>query len=245
VSGKTRRLVPLIPAPGDAAGRRACAERDGYLYVPHLLGTSTLAPLRALVEAALTRRGWLHGQATDPALRLGRWDDPRWIAFLAELLPSEPYRAVAAAPELLDVVRDALGGEPEPHVGDVCRLVSPAAPELTTPPHQDAAYLADAGAVWTAWLALGPCPRSLGPLAVWPGSHRAGLRPHAPVVTGGGVVGTDVPDDVAWAASDLEAGDVVVFSALTVHCALDNATADRLRVSVDYRYRPRRPPELA
>jgi hypothetical protein len=245
VSARTRRLVPLTPSPGDPAGRRAQAERDGYLYAPRLLGASTLAPLRALVEAALTRRGWLHGQASDPALRLGRWDDPRWIAFLGEVLPSEPYRALAVAPALLDVLRDALGGEPEPHAGDVCRLVSPAAPELTTPPHQDAAYLADAGAVWTAWLALGPCPRSLGPLAVWPGSHRLGLLPHALVVAGGGGVGTDVPDDVAWAASDLEAGDVVVFSALTVHCALDNATADRLRVSVDYRYRPRRPPELA
>jgi ectoine hydroxylase-related dioxygenase (phytanoyl-CoA dioxygenase family) len=236
----TRRLAPLAPAPTDAAGRRAQAERDGYLYAPRLLGESRLAPLRARVEDALTRRGWLRGATTDPVLRLGRWDDARWIEFLGEILPSEEYRALAAAPELLDVLRAVLGGEPESHVGDVCRLVSPSAPELTTPPHQDAAYLKDAAAVWTAWLSLGPCPRDHGPIAVWPGSHRLGVRPHAPVVTGGGVVGTDVPDDVIWAASDLEAGDVVLFSALTVHCALDNATADRLRVSVDYRYRPAR-----
>lgn len=234
----THRLVPLIPAPGDAAGRRAHAQRDGYLYAPRLLGEAALAPLRALVDGALTRRGWLRDATTDPALRLGRWDDPRWIDFLGEILPSQPCRALAAAPELLAVLRDVLGGEPEPYAGDVCRLVSPAAPELTTPPHQDAAYLQDAAAVWTAWLALGPCPRRLGPLAVWPGSHRAGLRPHAPITTGGGAVGTDVPDDATWAASDLEPGDVVLFSALTVHCALDNATADRLRVSVDFRYRP-------
>jgi hypothetical protein len=235
----TRRLAPLAPAPTDEATRRALAERDGYLYAPGLLGEARLAPLRALVDAALARRGWLRGATTDPSLRLGRWDDPRWIEFLGEILPSEEYRALAGAPELLDVVRAVLGGEPEPHVGDVCRLVSPSAPELTTPPHQDAAYLQDAAAVWTAWLSLGPCPRECGPIAVWPGSHRLGLRPHAPVITGGGVVGTDVPEDVIWAASDLDAGDVVLFSALTVHCALDNATADRLRVSVDYRYRPK------
>jgi hypothetical protein len=234
----THRLVPLIPAPDDPAGRRAHARRDGYLYVPRLLREATLAPLRALIDGALTRRGWLRGATTDPALRLGRWDDPRWIDFLVEILPSQPYRALAGTPELIAVLRDVLGGEPELHAGDVCRLVSPAAPELTTPPHQDAAYLKDAAAVWTAWFALGPCPRLLGPLAVWPGSHRLGLRPHAPVAVGGGVVGTDVPDDATWAASDLEAGDVVLFSALTVHRALDNATADRLRVSVDYRYRP-------
>ncbi|HEX8110696.1 MAG TPA: hypothetical protein VF516_23350, partial [Kofleriaceae bacterium] len=70
--GRTRRLVPLIPAPGDPAGRRAQAQRDGYLYLPRLLRDSTLAPLRALVEGALTRRGWLRGATTDPALRLGR-----------------------------------------------------------------------------------------------------------------------------------------------------------------------------
>lgn len=234
----TRRLVPLVAAPADAAARRALADRDGYLYIPGLLGESTLAPLRAVVDAALIRRGWLRDGATDPALGLGRWDDARWLGFLGEVLPAAPYRALAAAPELLGVLRDVLGAEPEPHVGDVCRLVSPGAPELTTPPHQDAAYLADAARVWTAWFALGPCPRPLGPIAVWPGSHRLGLRAHAPVVAGGGVVGTAVPDEVAWAAGDLAAGDVVLFSALTVHCALDNVTADRLRVSVDYRYRP-------
>jgi hypothetical protein len=236
-----RQLMPLVPAPGDAAGRRACAQRDGYLYTPRLLGEATLAPLRALVDRALTLRGWLRDGASDPALGFGRWDDTRWIALLGEILPSEPYRALAAAPELVGMLRDVLDGEPEPHVGDVCRLVSPGAPELTTPPHQDAAYLKDAASVWTAWMALGPCPVPLGPIAVWPGSHRLGLRAHAPVVAGGGVVGTDVPGDVVWAASDLEAGDVVFFSALTVHCALDNVTADRLRVSVDYRYRPRVP----
>jgi ectoine hydroxylase-related dioxygenase (phytanoyl-CoA dioxygenase family) len=237
----TRRFAPLVPAPTDADGRRAFAVRDGYLYAPRLLGETRLAPLRALVDGALTRRGWLRDATTDPSLRLGRWDDARWIEFLGEILPSEEYRTLAAAPELLAVLRTVLGGEPESHVGDVCRLVSPSAPELTTPPHQDAAYLKDAAAVWTAWLSLGPCPRECGPIAVWPGSHRLGLRPHAPVVTGGGVVGTEVPDDVSWAASDLEVGDVVFFSALTVHCALDNATTDRLRVSVDYRYRPKPP----
>jgi len=233
----TRPLVALVAAPRDPAGRRAVAARDGYLYAPRLLAEATLAPLRAVVEHALTRRGWLRDATTDPSLRLGRWDDPRWIEFLGEVLPSEPYRALAAAPEILEVLRAVLDGEPRSHVGDVCRLVSPSAPELTTPPHQDAAYLKDSASVWTAWLSLGPCPRDHGPIAVWPGSHRLGLRAHAPVAVGGGVVGTDVPDDVQWAASDLETGDVVFFSALTVHCALDNITADRLRVSVDYRYR--------
>src|SRR5262249_3650593 len=89
--GMTRRLEPLVVAPGDAAGRRAHADRDGYLYAPRLLSDATLAPLRALVDRALTNRGWLRGATCDPAMRLGRWDDPRWLGFLGEILPSPPY----------------------------------------------------------------------------------------------------------------------------------------------------------
>ena len=51
---------------------------------------------------------------------------------------------------------------------------------------------------------------------------------------------TTVAADAPWCSLDLELGDVIVFSALTVHCALPNVTADQLRVSVDYRYRPTR-----
>jgi hypothetical protein len=39
-----------------------------------------------------------------------------------------------------------------------------------------------------------------------------------------------------WTASDFAVGDVVVFHSLTVHKALPNASPDRLRLSVDYRY---------
>lgn len=234
---------PLATA--DRSARREQALRDGYLYCPGLVSAAELAPLRALVDAQLVERRWVAPGAeplvgaTDPALRLGRWDDARWIGFLANILPSEPYRAVAALPAILEVLTEILGAPPELHVGDVCRLVSPGDPALTTPPHQDAAYLRDAERVWTAWLSLVPCPLALGPLAMWPGSHAAGLREHAAVVAGGGVVGTPVPAGTVWAANDLALGDVLLFSSLTVHRALDNVTADRLRVSVDYRYRPR------
>ncbi len=145
---------------------------------------------------------------------------------------------LAAAPEILAVVRHILGAEPRFHVGDVCRLVSPGAFDLTTPPHQDAAYVAEPTEVWTAWIPIGPCPLALGPLALLAGSHTGGLRQHAPVTPGSG--GIAVPDDAPWRSLDLEAGDVIVFSALTVHRALPNVTADQLRVSVDYRYRPAR-----
>lgn len=232
-------LRPLVPAPAEPEARQARARADGFLYLRRLLPLTRLAPLRALVDAALIRRGWLVDGASDPALRLGRWDDPRWVELLAEILPSAPFRALAAAPELLAAVRAVLGDEPVLHVGDVCRVVSPGAADLATPAHQDAAYLGAPDGVWTAWLPLGPCPRALGPLTLLPGSHQGGLRPHAAVVAGGTAVGTAVPADAAWHGADLAAGDVLLFSSFTVHRALPNRTADRLRVSVDYRYRPR------
>ncbi len=233
--------LPLVATAPDPAALRGRASEEGFVYLRQLLPAGRIAPLRAVIDAALSVRGWLANGKSDPALRLGRWDDPRWVSFLADVLGSEAYRTLAATPEILDVLRPILGGEPRLHVGDVCRLVSPRAIDLTTPPHQDAAYLADAKDVWTAWIPLGPCPLSLGPLALLAGSHCGGLRPHAPITRGSDhIVGTDVPDGAPWRSLDLDVGDVILFSALTVHCALPNVTADQLRVSVDFRYRPAR-----
>jgi hypothetical protein len=232
---RTTGLKPFAPLGGDDFTGRARA--DGFVYLPRLLPVDRLEPLRAVVDEALVRRGWRVDGKSDPALRLGSWDDARWVAFLAEVAASPAYRELAAAPEITDLMRRLVGGEPRLHVGDVCRLVSPGALDLTTPPHQDAAYLKEADGVWTAWLPLEPCPRPLGPLALLPGSHTAGLMAHAPVTRGGPLVGIDLPDDAPWRASDLELGDVIVFSSLTVHKALPNVTSDQLRVSVDYRYR--------
>src|SRR5262245_50175016 len=53
-------VVPLAPAPVDPASRRTAAARDGYLYVPGLVAAAALDALRAVVDGALVRRGWLH-----------------------------------------------------------------------------------------------------------------------------------------------------------------------------------------
>ena len=48
-----------------------------------------------------------------------------------------------------------------------------------------------------------------------------------------------VPDEMAgleWVARDFEAGDTIVFPALTVHRALPNLTDGQMRLSVDYRF---------
>lgn len=234
------RTEPLRDSTGEGDDAlRARAQGDGYLYLRAAAPRDLVTALRARVEAACEARRWLSGGRTDPAVRLGAYDDARWIGFLQENMVTPEYRALGLAPELLRVLGVVMGDEPVPHAGDLCRLVSPRAPELTTPPHQDRAYLKGTERAWTAWMPLGDCPVALGPLAMLPGSHTDGLLPHRESRDALDLRGVDVPDDAVWAASDLDAGDVLLFSCWTVHRALPNVTADRLRVSVDYRYRPR------
>ena len=228
------RIAPLRDSTGCTADElRARAAADGYVLVREAVPRAPLAALRRRIVAACAARGWISGGRSDPAHRLGGTGDARTVALLQEVLATPQHRAVAALPELTRLLRTLWNDEPLPGVGDLCRVVSPGAADLATPPHQDAAYVRDDG-VWTAWLPLGSCPLDLGPLAVVPGSHRLGVLPHdaervlAPL------------DDATWAASALRAGDVVLFSATTIHRALPNRTAHRLRISADLRFRPRR-----
>src|SRR5215470_10932586 len=91
--------APFAPAPTvderDELVRRARA--DGFVYMPRLLAADHLDPLRAVIDRALVRRGWRIDGRSDPALRLGRWDDAQWIEFLAEVIASAAYRDLAAA----------------------------------------------------------------------------------------------------------------------------------------------------
>lgn len=212
-------------------GARAAA--DGYVFVRAALPRAPLAALRRRIVAACVARGWIASGRSDPAHRLGNAGDARTVALLQEILATPQYRAVAALPELVRLLRALWNDEPVPGAGDLCRVVSPGATDLATPPHQDAAYVRGDD-VWTAWLPLGSCPLELGPLAVVPGSHRLGVLPHdaervlAPL------------DDATWTASALLAGDAVLFSSTTIHRALPNRTAHRLRISADLRFRPRR-----
>jgi Phytanoyl-CoA dioxygenase (PhyH) len=84
---------------------------------------------------------------------------------------------------------------------------------------------------------LGDCPRELGGLAVWPGSRHRGVIDHGFVPGVGGLgIRTDRIPDVRWYSTDYRIGDVLIFHSLTVHGALSNRTADRLRISADFRY---------
>jgi len=243
-AGAAIRPRPLRDASaviGDPDALREMAAADGYLFVRNAVSRSTARLVRAEVLAACARRGWLAPDApTHKGIaRAGAAEDATQHALLAlqpdiQIRPS--FGTLRTDPGLLTVLKHTFAARPASGYGDVCRLVFPAALERTTPPHQDHFYIRGSTAMWTAWIPLGDCPISLGGLAVLPGSHTSGLRPHD--VGEGNERAIDVSEDAGWAGASYRLGDVLLFNALTVHRALPNLTANRIRLSADFRYQP-------
>lgn len=221
-------LPDRAPIAGDAVALKARAEEDGCLLLRGVPGPDAVAPLREVVLANAKAVGLLEPGAS---LTGSGYDDPRWIELQLRVLPDPVFLEVGDHPALLSVLEALLGEPPMTRRGDICRLAFPHALHLTTPPHQDHYYTGGTDRIWACWIALVETPLELGPIAVLPGSHRGGFRPHHKK-------GVDLPEDVAWAASPLAPGDAVLFNSLTVHRALPNTTEDRIRLSVDYRYQP-------
>ena len=239
-------LTPFIDATGahsNPSKLRQLAEAHGHLLLRQLLPKEVVAPIRESVLKAAHAQGLIthHGSVTIDLNVMPTWEgyaDPRWIAVQQVVLATEEAQALPAHPALVDLMEALYQGPVMTHRGDICRLGMPDryAPKHTTPPHQDHYYLGGSTDLWTAWTPLADCPLSLGPLAVWSGSHRGGYKAHAG--EGEGQQRVDLDAEVSWTSGALEVGDVVLFHCMTVHRALPNVTADSLRISMDMRYQP-------
>jgi hypothetical protein len=109
---------------------------------------------------------------------------------------------------------------------------------VTTPPHQDFLNNQGTPGLTAAWIPLGDCPRRRGPLAVLRGSHRFGVLPlefHLGAGNRQAVLPPEMIERLTWVTTDMSAGDVLVFGALTVHASLHNTTRE-MRLSVDFRF---------
>jgi len=235
------RVEPLRdsgPLAHDAGALRREAGEQGYLFFPGAVEPEALVRLRRRILERCAERGWLAADAPlmdgvgAPSVRLGAYGE-EWVALQCEVAIFPEFVSLRRHPFVLSVLERLFGTPPLEGRGDVCRLFSPAASDLTTPPHQDRFYVPESGRLWTVWVPLGDCPLELGGLAVLPCSHRLGLLPH-----GGERQGVEIPEDRVWATGSYRCGDVVMFSSLTLHRACENATRDRLRISADFRYVP-------
>jgi hypothetical protein len=242
--------VDSTPIAGDREAMRSRLRADGFLFFRRLIPSDAVLGVREEVLQALDENGWLDPSAPPTAGRPG----PRvriegapdfWDGYTG-IQRREPFHRLAHAPELLAVLRTLVADELLVHPRKIARVSFPNA-GFTTPPHQDFRYIQGTTDVFTTWLPLSACPPELGGLRALGGSHTRGLLPTVKAEGAGGLA-VEVDDDhVDWATIDYEPGDVLVFHSLTVHGALPNV-ADRLRLSVDYRYQaasdPVAPPTL-
>ncbi len=217
---------------------------QGYLFFRGLVPAEEVLAVRRAVLEVISAAGWV-----DPTYDLmeGRVmpghkplteGQPEYAAAYREVLRLPVFHNFPAHPALMAIAQKLLDGEVFVHPRRIGRITFPGAIEFATPPHQDYYYIRGSVETYSCWTPLGVCPRILGGLAVWPGSHTLGFIEHSIKHTGA-VGGHGVPVDEAqaqWHTVDYGLGDALFFRSYTIHKALPNLTKDRLRLSTDNRY---------
>ena len=240
-------LTPANLPLDDRKALRARFDVDGFLLFHDLFPRDEIMQVRQAILACCRDAGWL---VPGTALSEGRVDpskacvepEPAFLAVYREVQKLEAFHRLAHHPALLDVVEALLGEPALPHPNKIARLSFPQNVAHTTPPHQDFPFIQGSAETYTTWIPLGEVPRELGGLMVDSGTHTGGLFEYH-LSLGAGGMGIDpgaLPD--RWYTTDYAAGDVLVFHSHMVHQALPNRSADRLRLSVDYRYQARGAP---
>src|SRR6266851_5454981 len=104
---ETLRLAPLADAMsllGRPGALRERALEEGCLFFKGLVPADAVEPLRSAVLEACRAHGWLaegrkvRDGIARSGLRLGAWDDPRWIAFLEDVLPTPDFGELGRHP---------------------------------------------------------------------------------------------------------------------------------------------------
>lgn len=231
---------PLID---NAEKLREQARRDGYLYFRGLIDTESIHNLRRDFLEICHRHGWVEGgenlmDATCTSAPFMEGDEGYW-PILDEFQRLESFHAFAHHPAILDVCDKLFGEKTLVHPRNIGRIMFPENTKYTTPAHQDYIHIRGTEDTYTGWIPLGACPEELGGLSVLAGSHRFGIFPVKPALGAGGLGIDTAPleaDGLGWVSGDFALGDALFFHSHTVHKALPNQTADRIRLSVDYRY---------
>jgi hypothetical protein len=224
-------LVDSASLVGDWRALRARMATDGYVFVRGLLDPGTVRGIGRTGLAHLQAAGWTE-TGGDPVTAPPR--PPVRAVRMRDALRDPGYRRLLAEPDfnripftgpLADLMARILGPAGFCYPFKLARVVYPAS-VVPRPPgtfvHKDYGAVQD---MFTCWVPLGDVPRTLGGLAIRPGSqHTTVVRPRP--LTG---------LERGWVTTDYEAGDVLVFHCLTTHGALPNRE-DRMRFSAEYRW---------
>ncbi|MDP9182068.1 MAG: phytanoyl-CoA dioxygenase family protein, partial [Actinomycetota bacterium] len=242
-----QQLTDSTSLASDGPALRARLAEDGYLFFRGLLPREGVLQVRAGVYAALDAAGWLaEGSTLDaplPTPLAVREGGEGYLAAYLGIQREQAFHELAHSADLVPLLSLMIGEQLLVHPRKIARTSLPKDDEYT-PPHQDFRLIQGSVDTFTVWVPLGDCPASLGSLRMLAGSHKQGLI-EADSGKGPGGLKVDVGDDHPdWRTTDYQAGDVIVFTSLTVHGALPN-TEDCLRFSADFRYQPLRDPVLA
>ena len=134
------------------------------------------------------------------------------------------FAEIARAPEVLNLIRPLLRGEPV-NLG-VETFNKPARIGSAVPPHQDNAYFCQSPPdVLTVWIAIDPATEANGPVFYQRGSHRKGVLPHAPSGVKGNSFGLAEKFEFSNALVGLlEPGDALIHHCQTIHYSEPNRT---------------------
>lgn len=228
----------------DPAALRARMLDQGYLFFRGLAQAEEVLSVRRAMLEECAAAGWLDPSHdlmegvvahTMPPTTEGKQE---YNAVYRKVLKLPRFHDLPCLPALMQMASLLLGPEVFVHPRRIGRLTFPHNTAATTPPHQDYYYIRGTVNTYSCWVPLGDCPTSLGGLAVWPGSHSHGYIDHTehhPDAVGGCAVPIK-PGEAVWHTTDYHAGDVLFFTAFTIHKALPNLSNNLLRVSTDNRY---------
>lgn len=216
---------------GDWSALRHLIATDGYVFIRALLPPDMVRTVGRAGLGFLQSAGWT-APGGDPvhappagAVRAVKMRDAFGQAGYREIVADPGFTRIPFVSPLVDLMRQIMGPAGFCYPLKIPRVVYPAAVVPRQPGnfvHKDYRSVQD---MFTCWVPLGDVPRTLGGLALRPGSqHTTQVRPR-PL--------TELPP--GWATTDYQGGDVLVFHCLTTHAALPNRE-HRMRFSAEYRW---------
>lgn len=227
------------------SGLRRRMSDEGYLFFRGVGPVDRIAAARRDVKSILAEAGWIEPSAPDAA----RWSgagpftegEVPYMDVYRRIIHLPSFIAIPEAPIFLQIVGHLVEGQAMCHRLRIGRITFPSNTAQTTAAHQDWHYIRGTPQTYTVWQPLVDCPIDLGPLAVLPGSHKAGFIEHredkSKKYASMGLADDQLPDTGGnWVTGDFAVGDFVMFHSHTIHKALPNLTKDRLRLSTDNRY---------
>lgn len=231
---------PFRKIPGselDAHSLKDEMDAHGYLFIEQLLPRDDLDRLLEEITQIVDRSGWfLPGYA--PLERMADVnqvcgdDEPSFKHTYEQIFNLELFHAFAHHPALERVMKLLVGPQLLVHPKPIVRLMFPNSERFVIHAHQDHQAIAGDAESFTAWMPLHDCPVELGPLQILEGSHRFGLQSADPKT---GYISMETARGGDWVGGQINAGDLVIFHSLTVHCGSANISR-QLRVSMDCRF---------